>query len=231
VNIFGVSPLSVPSVERSDRQLELLAAFEQLIAREGFRSLTVASIADRLHCSRSTLYELAPSKDALVELAVGRLLEGMVAAQRADAAQAAGPPEALAEFVRSSIRESSRFSRAYFVDVTENPRCRTLLEQYNATCAGEMLAYIQAGMAAGDFRSDLNAVLATHAAMGAVARMQDPRVLEAAGASYPEAIEHTFSLIVGGLRQGSDLGASTPRPKSNRPKNPARTSPRPQHRR
>lgn len=210
--IFGASSYPPARTERSARQLELLEAFEQLIAREGFRSLTVASIADRLHCSRSTLYDLAPSKDALVELAVGRLLDAMVAKQRTEAAGAPGPAEALAEFTRCSIRESARFSRAYFVDVTENPRCRLLLEGYNAECAAQMLAFIEAGVATGVFRSDLNPVLATHAAIGAVARMQDPAVLAAAGTSYLDAIEHTFALIAGGLREGAALDPAVTAP-------------------
>ena len=75
MSILGISPQPQARLLLSTRQQQVLDAFEELIKRCGFRHLTVGSIADMLHCSRRTLYELAASKDDLVALAVSRLFD------------------------------------------------------------------------------------------------------------------------------------------------------------
>src|SRR5688572_58767 len=59
----------------TSRHEELLDGLEELLIAEGFRTLTLADLSDRLHCSRRTLYELAPTKDDLVALVVSRFLD------------------------------------------------------------------------------------------------------------------------------------------------------------
>ncbi len=46
----------------SERQRQLLAALENVYLCEGYRSLTVSDLAEKLKCSKRSLYELAPSK-------------------------------------------------------------------------------------------------------------------------------------------------------------------------
>src|SRR3954470_5160049 len=49
-----------------ERRSELLGALEELLLTEGFTALSVDDIARRLHCSKSTLYSVASSKEQLV---------------------------------------------------------------------------------------------------------------------------------------------------------------------
>ena len=58
----------------SKRGSELLDALEDMVLREGFASLGVSAIANRLSCSKRTLYDLAPSKRELVLLVLDRFL-------------------------------------------------------------------------------------------------------------------------------------------------------------
>ncbi|MFD6073446.1 TetR/AcrR family transcriptional regulator, partial [Amycolatopsis lurida] len=45
------------------RQRALLSELEAVFLAEGFSQFTLDDLAARLHCSKSTLYALAPSKE------------------------------------------------------------------------------------------------------------------------------------------------------------------------
>ena len=49
------------------RQAELLDQLEELFLAEGFARFTLEDLAVRLHCSKSTLYALAGSKEQLAQ--------------------------------------------------------------------------------------------------------------------------------------------------------------------
>src|SRR5947209_7065132 len=50
----------------TDRQENLLAQVAEIFFHEGFTATSMDQLAERLHCSKSTLYSLASSKEALV---------------------------------------------------------------------------------------------------------------------------------------------------------------------
>ena len=59
----------------SGRREDLLDGMMQIIAARGFSDVRVSEIAAELHCSVASLYKIAPSKDSLVLLAIGRWQE------------------------------------------------------------------------------------------------------------------------------------------------------------
>ena len=65
---------SPPSRAYSEREGHLLEGLEEIFLQEGFRRVAVGELAARLHCSRATLYALAPSKERLFLLVLERLL-------------------------------------------------------------------------------------------------------------------------------------------------------------
>ena len=52
----------------SPRQLEILDVVEQVFLRNGIRAVRIGELAAEASCSRSTLHELAPSKEDLLLL-------------------------------------------------------------------------------------------------------------------------------------------------------------------
>ena len=54
-----------PTAGLTRRQTELLDQLEALFLAEGFAGFTLDDLAGRLHCSKSTLYALAGSKEQL----------------------------------------------------------------------------------------------------------------------------------------------------------------------
>ena len=57
----------------SNRQKDAVAGLEDLI-KDGYPKFTMSEIASKLKVSLRTLYEIAPKKDALLLIAVDRLL-------------------------------------------------------------------------------------------------------------------------------------------------------------
>ncbi|HEY0775855.1 MAG TPA: helix-turn-helix domain-containing protein, partial [Nocardioidaceae bacterium] len=51
---------------RTARQVDLLDRLVALMAAEGFSQFTLDDLAERLRCSKTTLYALAPTKQELV---------------------------------------------------------------------------------------------------------------------------------------------------------------------
>ena len=74
----------------TSRHEALLDDLVDLFLAEGVAQLTLADIAARLRCSKSTLYALGPSKEQLVATAVRRFFK--TAAEDVDAAGGGPPP-------------------------------------------------------------------------------------------------------------------------------------------
>ncbi|MFP6654462.1 MAG: TetR/AcrR family transcriptional regulator [Myxococcota bacterium] len=66
-----------PSIEDAltARQLEVLDSLDASVLRGDFADLTMAEIAKRMTCSLRTLYDIAPSKDALLLAVADRQLQ------------------------------------------------------------------------------------------------------------------------------------------------------------
>jgi AcrR family transcriptional regulator len=69
----AIAPLASPDVEWSARRLELWEQLAATFLTEGFLQLTVGDLADRLSCSRRTLYLLADNRDDLVNNVVAQI--------------------------------------------------------------------------------------------------------------------------------------------------------------
>src|ERR1700712_745269 len=73
------------------RQAELLDQLEQLFLAEGFAGFTLEDLAVRLHCSKSTLYALADSKEQLALRLVRHFFRKATDAVEAHAVQEEDP--------------------------------------------------------------------------------------------------------------------------------------------
>ena len=74
------------------RREELLDGVMDIIAARGFSEVKTAEMARELHCSESSLYKIAPNKDSLMVLAIGRWGEVTLDWMERDARRTAIPP-------------------------------------------------------------------------------------------------------------------------------------------
>lgn len=184
---------------RTARQADLLDEFEALILAEGFRRLTVGEIASRLGCSRRTLYDLAPSKDDLVALAVERYLDRFVADCLAEIARHRSPARQLEAASALVAERFASLTDAFTADVVATPRTAALVERFTTQFADGLVAVIDAGVRQGAFRR-VHPRLVAEAILGIVARLQEPTVLGALGISYDEAARQITAVFLDGIR-------------------------------
>jgi AcrR family transcriptional regulator len=206
----GMRPVSVDAwppleaIEPTDgvytpRQLRLLSDLETIVLTEGFRDLTVAVLAERLHCSRRSLYELAESKEALVLLVIDRLLRRV--AKRAEAAMEVETTHVnrLRAFLTEGVVELHRATHAYSQDVADEPSAQALVDKHFRFATHVVERMIADGIAAGEF-GPVHPHLAAQLLDAGLARMQQPEVLKAAGVTLAEALEEFLTLFADGIR-------------------------------
>jgi len=200
VSLFGLrsGPLAPGPATRTEGQQRVLDALEALIIAEGFSHLTVADIADKLHCSRRTLYDVAPTKDDLVVMAVAQFVDRLLESMRDVAAAVSNPVEALSALTQLGVDASAAFSPEFERDSMNNARTRSEVGRFDIGLISMIRGLIEDAIRLGEFREGINATLAAHACVGALAAIQDPAVLADASATYGDAVRQHFEIFIAG---------------------------------
>lgn len=168
------------------------------MVREGFRHLTIGDLAGRLHCSRRTLYSLAPSKEDLVLLALGRLLDRTGASARRRAEEGADPGVRIEAYLEAAIEPLRAASPAFGADVQAYAPTKRLYDRHQELAIGALERLVDEGARSGAFRR-ANPALIAQILDAALTRLRDPAVHEKAGVTRPEAFAELATLLRHGL--------------------------------
>jgi AcrR family transcriptional regulator len=184
-----------------DRRNELLDGVMRIIAERGFSQVQVTVMACELHCSATTLYKIAPSKDSLVLLAFARWADVVFAHLEARAGKAATASERARAYFRAGAEKLHPLSLTFFADVERFESTRlawrtTVVDRY----IDRFVELVDAAEQAGEIRP-VNARF-----FGEVLRQigfvtRDERVLGAAGLTSEQAVLQVDSLLWEGLRK------------------------------
>jgi AcrR family transcriptional regulator len=209
----------------SPRQRQLLDDLQVLFLAEGFRHLTIGDLADRLRCSRRTLYGLAPSKEELVLIVVDRLFNRMGIEARTNAAACDDPGEAIAAYLDAGMSTLTAAQSSFTEDLESYLPTRHLYDRHLAIALAVLGSLVEDGVRAGVFR-EFHPPLIAEILDACVARIRDPAALNRAGVSNAQAIAEFSRLIRHGLLVDADTGVrpATPQPparRSARPRPPA----------
>ncbi len=181
-----------------ERREAILDALEAIFLNEGFRGLTVGALAARLRCSRSTLYALAPTKEALFLLVEDRILRriGREARRRAGACEDAG--DRVAAFLESTISSLRPVGEAFLDDVFRYEPARQLFDRHQRGAMETLQHLIAEGIAAGALKG-VDPRIAAEALDAAVQRVRDPAFLRDTGISPSDAFAQVSQLLRHGL--------------------------------
>ncbi len=117
-------PVPVLSRERTaqltTRQREVLGGLSDLF-EAGFAHLTMASIAAEMSCSLRLLYQIAPSRDELVEIVVDRNLWRVGRAASETIQLTDNPIDALRGYLRAANEAVSRTTPQFAADIRAVP--------------------------------------------------------------------------------------------------------------
>jgi AcrR family transcriptional regulator len=146
----AVSPAGEAGMTR--RQAQLLDQLEELFLAEGFAGFTLEDLAVRLHCSKSTLYALAGSKEQLASRVIRHFFRKATAAVEAGTATEEDPALRVTAYLTAVARALAPAGPAFYRDLDGFAPGRAVYEQNTARAAERVRELIAEGVTRGRFR-------------------------------------------------------------------------------
>jgi AcrR family transcriptional regulator len=179
------------------RREMLLDALERLLKETGFLHLQTSEIAARLHCSKQTLYFLAPSRMQLFELVVQRLFDRICRETDTAAAQAKDWRGAAISHLDGAVFATRGVGPQFLYDLYAFP---AVVESYRKRRVDGFAAIIREGNKAGIFKN-VNPKLAAEALLRAVTILHDANFMVSQGLTPPQSHAQLHRLLLDGLLQ------------------------------
>lgn len=180
----------------------LLDDLVALFLAEGFHHLTLAQLAARLHCSKTTLYGLGHSKEQVTANAVKRFFRVSTATVEERTASVADPADRIAAYLRAVADALRPASPAFIADLAGHPAAREIYERNTARAAGRVSELIAEGVRLGAFR-DVHAAFVADTVAATMTRIQSGQVLAATGLRDADAYDELAALVLDGVRNGA----------------------------
>jgi AcrR family transcriptional regulator len=182
----------------ANRREELADQLVELFLAEGFRHLTLADIAARLRCSKSTLYALGQTKEQVTVNVVRRFFRA--AAQQVESATAAhqSPGERIAAYLRAIGDALRPASAGFMADLAGNAFAREIYEQNTVIAAHRVRQLIAEGVRTGEFRP-VHASFVADTAAATMRRIQAGAVQQATGLGDADAYDQLAALVLEGI--------------------------------
>jgi AcrR family transcriptional regulator len=139
-------------ISTSIRKEHLLDELVALFLAEGFRSFTLDDLAHRLHCSKSTLYALAGSKEQLVVRVVRQFFASATQRVEAEVAASERGPRAIAAYLRAVSAALAPASAQFFLDLSTFAPTDEIYAHNTSVAARRVQQLIDEGVAAGAVR-------------------------------------------------------------------------------
>jgi AcrR family transcriptional regulator len=179
----------------AERRIDRL---EQVFKREGFRTLSVSDMANRLKCSKRSLYELASSKQELIELVVNRCFARIRQAGWDAAAKKSNAPERMWAFLEVGVDGLNDLGQKLIRDIEADPQGSQIWSEHQRRRAEGIRALVEEGVREGYFQG-YHAQLVAEVIMISFRRMRDPSFINDVGISISDAWAELTRLIQYGL--------------------------------
>lgn len=189
------------------RTEELLGSLQDIFVVEGFRRVTMADLARRLHCSKATLYCLADSKEALFIRVLIRNLDEIWERGLQAERLATDPTNKIHQYVIAALVPIRKWSPTFLTDVQRLPAAKKLLDEHLDERMKRLEKMVLDGIDSGVFRGVNPAVIAGLVYSSAL-YFCSPEFLESADLSLTEAVEQLCAVVWHGLVAGN--GDPTP---------------------
>jgi AcrR family transcriptional regulator len=152
---------TVPADDRlTRRQAELLDQLEALFLAEGFARFTLDDLAERLRCSKSTLYALAESKERLAVRVIKHFFRKATDAVESQTVTVADPALRVTAYLSAVARALAPAGPAFHRDLDSFAPGREVYERNTALAADRVRELIAEGVARGRFRDVHPALIA-----------------------------------------------------------------------
>jgi AcrR family transcriptional regulator len=185
-------------VRLTSRQQQLFGQLIELYLRHGFAGYTLEETAAVLHCSKSTIYSLAPSREQLVRAVVVAFFRDAAESIDAKVEKVPGPLEKIEAYLRAVADELEPASEAFMNDVADFEPARETYELNTRVAAGRIRDLILAGLASGAVRR-VNATFVADMVSAMMVRIQQREVFAQTGLDDATAYQELANFVVSGL--------------------------------
>jgi len=145
--------VAVTSTRRATRrQAELLDSLLDVFLAEGFLNFTLDDLAAKLHCSKTTLYTLAPSKEQLAAAVVVHFFRRATDDVELQVGRVTHPAERITVYLRAVSQALKPAGKDFLDDVAAFAPARAVYEQNTRIASDRVRALLRDGMASGVFR-------------------------------------------------------------------------------
>lgn len=189
---------TMPPRPNEARREQLLDELQELFLSEGFLHLRIGALASRLKCSRSTLYELADSKEALFVRIVERFADRAVEDAASLAAACTSPVDRVARFVEVIARRQALGSPEFWRDAYEYAPTAQRFSERASSGVAMIREYLDEGIEAGVFRPT-NTAFTAHLVWLLTRASRDGDALATAGIDSGEAVREIGALLLSGM--------------------------------
>jgi AcrR family transcriptional regulator len=181
------------------RRDELLDGVMAIIAARGFSDVKVNDIASELRCSLASLYKIAPNKDSLIVLAIGRWGDLTLAKAEASARGADTASEQAQRYYHSAAESVARMSHAFRRDMERFESAHLAYMRVSDAFVNRFAGLVEQAMHAGEIH-EVNARFMAGLFRHMAAAIRDEDLLEAADLTASEALLQIDAIIWRGLR-------------------------------
>jgi AcrR family transcriptional regulator len=126
------------------RRAQILDGLVGLFLAAGFLEFSVEDLAERLQCSKSTLYAVAPSKEQLIAAVVRDFFRGATERIEARLAREADPVAGIRVYLEAISAELAPASTAFFADLDMFGPAREIYAHNTAIAARRVQGLVQA---------------------------------------------------------------------------------------
>ncbi|CAL99991.1 TetR family transcriptional regulator [Saccharopolyspora erythraea NRRL 2338] len=194
----GPRPRQAGTRQVSARRAELLDRLRDLFLAEGFAHLTLDDLAGRLHCSKSTLYTLAGSKEQLAVRVVGHYFKTATAFVEGRVETVTDVRDRMRVYLDAAAEALRPASREFIEDMAANSATRATYEANAHAAADRVRRYIRDGVREGVFR-EVHAALVAEMVGRTINGIQSGEIGERTGLSDAEAFAALSQFLLGGL--------------------------------
>ena len=181
-------------------RVRLAADLEALFLAQGFIGLTVDDIAQRVRCSKSTLYSLAATKEQLVVSITKRFFREATSAIEAAVDEVSDPRQRISTYLAGVGTAMERCAPVFYADMNEFEPTAAIYRSNSKAAARRVEELITAGIEAKALRA-VNGAFAADLIALAIEGVQSGVLLRRTGLSAGQAYIEIADLLFGGLSE------------------------------
>jgi AcrR family transcriptional regulator len=185
------------------RLRRVLDEARELFLQEGFLHFSTDELAQRLRCSKRTIYAIAPGREKFFEAVI---LHHVMKAEDATLAPIRNAPSvrsAVQGCMQASVDQAKNVSPLFMHDVMLFPAGRKAVDKWRTDIADELEHLIQRGINEGLLRK-IDPRVAAESLLTSSLRVCEPDFLANSRTTMAEAVRQVYEIFWSGLFRGHD---------------------------